>query len=190
MKRRISQIIIVFALLLGAVSVSAQSTGQIYHTVAPGETLRIIAERYKVTTAAIAQANNLANINLIYAGQILLIPAAGQPIPPVVTPPSSQRAHVVQRGDRLANIAAWYGVSVQAIAAANSISNPNLIYPGQVLVIPREPVIYTHVVQPGQYVSLIARLYGSTTQAVVTYNRLAHPNVVYPGQVLYVPVYV
>ena len=44
--------------------------------------------------------------------------------------------HVVQRGETLGRIAATYGVSVQAIMAANGIENANLIYEGQVLVIP------------------------------------------------------
>lgn len=44
--------------------------------------------------------------------------------------------YVVQRGDTLARIAARYGVTVSALAAANGIRNPNLIYTGQRLVIP------------------------------------------------------
>jgi LysM repeat protein len=43
---------------------------------------------------------------------------------------------VVQPGDTLAGIAAVFGVQATEIAAANDIPNPNLIYPGQVLVIP------------------------------------------------------
>ena len=45
-------------------------------------------------------------------------------------------AHTVQRGETLASIAAKYGVTVEAIVAANHISNPNLISVGQELVIP------------------------------------------------------
>ncbi|MBI5930975.1 MAG: LysM peptidoglycan-binding domain-containing protein [Chloroflexi bacterium] len=44
--------------------------------------------------------------------------------------------HVVQRGESLYGIARQYGVTVLAIAQANNISNPNLIYVGQVLKIP------------------------------------------------------
>lgn len=47
------------------------------------------------------------------------------------------RTHVVVAGDTLAKIAQRYGVSMYAIAAANNISNINLIYRGQRLVIPR-----------------------------------------------------
>ena len=46
-------------------------------------------------------------------------------------------AHTVQRGETLASIAAQYGVTVQDIAAANEITNPNIISVGQELFIPQ-----------------------------------------------------
>jgi len=59
-------------------------------------------------------------------------PAAGTP-----TPIPSQTIHVVQRGEYLSQIAARYGVTTEAIVEANDIENPNLIEPGQQLIIPR-----------------------------------------------------
>ncbi len=41
--------------------------------------------------------------------------------------------YTVQSGDTLSAIAARYGVSVSLIVETNAISNPNLIYPGQIL---------------------------------------------------------
>lgn len=49
--------------------------GATYHTVESGETLGTIATKYGVTTVAIANANGLANPNLIRVGQRLIIPA-------------------------------------------------------------------------------------------------------------------
>ena len=43
----------------------------------------------------------------------------------------------MQPGDTLYRIAVKFGTTVSAIADANNITNPNLIYPGQVLVIPK-----------------------------------------------------
>lgn len=43
------------------------------------------------------------------------------------------RTYTVRAGDNLSAIAARYGTTYQALAAKNGISNPNLIYPGQVL---------------------------------------------------------
>jgi LysM repeat protein len=49
--------------------------GATYHTVQSGETLGAIAATYGLTSAAIANANGLANPNLIRVGQRLIIPA-------------------------------------------------------------------------------------------------------------------
>ena len=46
--------------------------------------------------------------------------------------------HVVQRGENLFRIALRYGVTVDAMAQANGLANPNQIYVGQTLVIPVE----------------------------------------------------
>jgi LysM repeat protein len=55
------------------------------HVVRSGETLAIIAARYGVSVSALAKANGLANINVIYVGQRLAIPgsssAVAQPAP-------------------------------------------------------------------------------------------------------------
>jgi LysM repeat protein len=46
------------------------------------------------------------------------------------------QTHVVRSGENLFRIALRYGVSVQALASINGISNPTMIYVGQRLVIP------------------------------------------------------
>jgi LysM repeat protein len=48
--------------------------------------------------------------------------------------------YTVQRGDTLSGIAAHFGTTVPAIMAANNLTNPNLIYAGQKLCIPGQPV--------------------------------------------------
>ncbi|MFI5262799.1 MAG: LysM peptidoglycan-binding domain-containing protein, partial [Candidatus Limnocylindrales bacterium] len=52
------------------------------------------------------------------------------------SPRASSLTYVVQRGDILSAIAARYGVTVQAIVAANGLADPNHIEPGQRLIIP------------------------------------------------------
>ncbi len=44
------------------------------YTIAAGDTLSAISQRYGVSVSAIAKANNIQNINQIYAGQRLIIP--------------------------------------------------------------------------------------------------------------------
>ena len=48
---------------------------------------------------------------------------------------SSEKVYIVKSGDTLSGIAAKFGTSYQKIARDNGIENPNLIYPGQRLVI-------------------------------------------------------
>jgi LysM repeat protein len=55
---------------------------------------------------------------------------------PTATPTGGTRIHRVQAGETLSEIAALYGVSVQALVRANGITNPSLIYTGQELIIP------------------------------------------------------
>jgi len=92
--------------------------------------LSLIARRYNTTVQAIAELNNISNPNLIYVGQRLIIPIAGDSLP------SSTQIHVVQPGDTLTRIASRYGTTISAIVTANDLTNPSLIFVGQRLAIP------------------------------------------------------
>lgn len=48
---------------------------------------------------------------------------------------SSRKVYIVKSGDTLSSIAAKFGTTYQKIARDNNISNPNIIYPGQKLII-------------------------------------------------------
>jgi LysM repeat protein len=126
----VALIVLLLAGLGGATVVSAQEP-TIVHIVQSGETLYSIARSYGVNMWAIARANGIADPNHIRAGQRLVIPT-GQAggIGHTAT------VHMVQSGETLYSIANRYGVSVWAIARANGITNPNLIYAGQRLAIP------------------------------------------------------
>ena len=52
------------------------------------------------------------------------------------TPAGGQQEYVVQAGDTLGAIATQFGVTVDAIVQANEIADPNLIVPGETLIIP------------------------------------------------------
>jgi LysM repeat protein len=60
------------------------------YTVVAGDTLSAIAQRFGTTVSAIAQANNISNVNLIYVGQVLSIPGASGSPAPAPTPIPSQ----------------------------------------------------------------------------------------------------
>jgi LysM repeat protein len=142
--RRFILILGLLVLMLGLAATALAQ--QITHVVAPGENLFRISLRYGVSMQAIAQANGITNLNLIFVGQRLVIPSGGTgptvTPPPPATPggptpvPGGETTYTVVRGDTLGAIARRFGTTVQAIASLNGIANPNLIFPGQVLRIP------------------------------------------------------
>ncbi len=134
------RLLVTLLLLLVISLVSTAQTNT--HTVQAGENLFRISLRYNVSLTALAQANNISNPNLIFTGQVLTIPTGGGTTPPpTTTPPTTPTpapggtatTYTVQRGDTLNVIARNFGTTFRAIAAANNISNPNLIFVGQVL---------------------------------------------------------
>lgn len=94
--------------------------------------------------------------------------------------------YTVRSGDTLSSIASKFGTSYQALANLNGISNPNLIYVGQVLRVngsaSASSVYYT--VRAGDNLSAIASRYGTSYQSIAALNGLANPNLIYAGQTL------
>jgi LysM repeat protein len=102
--------------------------------------------------------------------------------------------YVVEWGDTLSKLAARCGTTVAAIYAANPGLGATL-YAGQVLTIPGSdytppPAGYTstYVVRSGDTFSKIARKYGVSVKALKAANpQVSNINLLYVGQVLYVP---
>ena len=94
--------------------------------------------------------------------------------------------YTVQSGDTLSSIAAKFGTSYQTLASLNGISNPNLIYVGQVLQVTGSAstgsVYYT--VRAGDTLSSIASRYNTSYQSIASLNGLANPNLIFAGQTL------
>jgi LysM repeat protein len=105
----------------GVPSTLPPTYGQVY-TVQHGDTLRKIADRLNTTVDAILKVNpQIYNPNLIYAGQVINLPAG-------------LSTYVVQMGDTLKIIAARFGTSLESLLVSNpQITNANLIYVGQVI---------------------------------------------------------
>jgi len=157
-------------------------TGQTY-TVVRGDTLSGIAARFGTTVAELVRLNNIANPNLIFPGQVLVVSGT-------TTPPPAGQTYTVVRGDTLSGIAARFGTTVAELVRLNNISNPNLIFPGQVLIISEgttpPPAGTTYTVVRGDTLTSIARRFGTTVAELVRLNNIANPNLIFPGQVLIV----
>lgn len=146
--------------------------GAATHVVSRGETLGEIAQDHEVSVRELVELNGIANPDLILIGQVLQIPGVDGT---VTLPVEDFGTHTVVRGDVLSRIALDYGVSVRDLVAANSLDNPDLIRPGQRLVIPRagaatgDAPLY-HVVQRGDTLATIAAGYGISVEDLAAAN--------------------
>ncbi|HEX4902066.1 MAG TPA: LysM peptidoglycan-binding domain-containing M23 family metallopeptidase [Acidimicrobiales bacterium] len=155
------------------------------HVVRRGESLHTIAQDHGTTVRALVEANGISNPNLILAGRELTIPGGSGG--GGTTTRSS--AYTVRVGDTLASIASRHGTTVSAIAAANGISNPNLIVIGRSLQIAGgaapaggggstsggggpQLAGQRHTVQRGDTIAGIAARYGLRTQDLIAWNGL------------------
>lgn len=154
-----------------------EPSGTLVITIQPGDTLWDLAVQYGTTVENLAAWNNISNPNLIYAGEQLRIlqgDSAGN---------GTSGVYTVQSGDTLWGIAQRFGTTVSALAAANEIANPDLIYPGEVLQIGGANS-NTYTVQSGDTLWEIAQQFGTTVSALAAANGIANPDLIYPGQVL------
>lgn len=95
------------------------------YVVMPGDSLSMIASGLSIGSwQDLARVNGLRAPYTIFIGQVLLLPWF---------------EYTVKSGDTLSKIVATYGegVTYQQVANFNSITNPNLIQPGQIIRIPR-----------------------------------------------------
>ncbi len=164
-------------------------TGGEDYIVQPGDTLSAIAARFGLTLSQLLAANpQITNPNLIFPGQAITIPDGN-------IPPTGGDVYTVQPGDTLSSIARRFGVTLGALLAANpQITDPNRISPGQQINIPTGDGNIpptggnTHVVQPGDTLSQIAALYGTTVAQLLALNPdITDPDLIFPGQVIQLP---
>lgn len=166
-------------------------SAETYYVVQPGDTLSAIARRYGTTVAALVSANRLANPNHIYVGQRLVIVVRGGQ--PAASWPVNNTHYIVQAGDSLSKIARHFNTTVQAIAAANGITNTSYVYVGQHLVVPRgsayPPSVYGfhYTVRSGDTLSSIAQRYGVNLYTLASVNGISNISRIYIGQRLYIP---
>ncbi len=147
------------------------------YQVVAGDTLNGIANRFNTTVDELVSINNISNPNLIIVGQILKLKRDKLSQP-------GNNTYVVQQGDTLSAIAQKYGTTYQELARINNISNPNYIQVGQVIKISSKNNITDrmYIVQAGDTLSKIAKMYNTTVGDLVAKNNISNPNLILVGQ--------
>jgi peptidoglycan endopeptidase LytE len=167
-------------------------------TVVSGDTLRTIADRCGTSVAALRLANpEIGWGNLIYPGQVLLLPGA------ILYGDKGYDTYIVIRGDTLKSIANRFGTSVDTLLSLNkSITNVNLIYEGQRLVVPSGRGVpvpppptnppptggQLYYAQNGDTLRKIAAKFNTSVDAILKVNpQITNPNLIYVGQAISIP---
>ncbi len=164
------------------------TNNDIYYTVKNGDTLGKISTMFYGSSEyynELATYNNIEDAYLIYVGQTIRIPRTrpikspdcySQPATVYYYPEYSEdQTYTVQNGDLMICIVdKFYGTKslnyVDKLATYNNLSDPNLIYVGQVLRIPEE----------NKLKQVLANDY--TLQYQMLNWRIEHPNEKYPSK--------
>ncbi len=170
-------------------------TGTFPYVVQRGDTMFSIAQTFGVPLPQLIAANpQIPDPARLIPGQTVCVPIAAPPPGPC---PPGTFAYTVQPGDSMFSIAQRFGVSLNALIAANpQIPNPNLIFPGQIVCVPGTqpppgpcpPGTFAYTVQPGDSMWSIARRFGVSLDALIRANpQIPNPSLIFPGQIVCVP---
>ena len=127
------------------------------YTVQPGDWIFKIARDYGIDPQDIIDANDLAVPNALEVGTVLQIPVSGGVSATATETPKAEATEATEEAG---------GEEGEATAV---------------------PAGTTHVVQPGEWIWQIARVYGIDPQEIIDANNLSSPATIYPGQDLIIP---
>jgi cell wall-associated NlpC family hydrolase len=207
---------VVFALTLVLGETPQDSTGQRWLANLKAAQARLADQSLRTLAISAATTASVTAVGTVaaMAGTPTTASAASTPAsigilagPGLVNGPTS--TYRVVAGDTLSAIAARFGTTVANLAAINHLSNPNLIFAGQVLTISGSaggggpgnagragnggstattsaPAASgtTYRVVAGDTLSAIAARFGTTVANLAAINHLANPNLIFAGEVL------
>ncbi|WP_420898155.1 LysM peptidoglycan-binding domain-containing protein [Cryobacterium suzukii] len=181
-------------------TVAAVQSAPAQYSVVDGDSVSAIAARFGLTTSAVLTLNGLDSRALIFAGQVLTLTQTAAPAPSAADAPNNYTVH---SGDTISGIAAAHGLATADVLGANGLTASSVIHPGQVVLLAETPALeslayiapvahvaaaVTHTIAPGETITTVASAAGVSVQAVLDANGLGWSSIIYPGQVLALPV--
>jgi len=169
------------------------------HRVVKGESLSVIARRYRTSVRAIMAMNGLKSRHYIKVGWKLKIPTRRQyaslerissPVPGLKRKENLVE-YLVRKGDSLWRIANRFGTTTKTIQSVNKL-NDTYLRIGQVLMIPQDLSVFMeiktqrYIVLKGDTPYMIAQKHHMDLSEFLRINNLAPRSTIYPGQVLLV----
>ena len=195
--KRFFQLFVLVSVLVASFATTTGASAAYYCgptvTVVSGDTLRKIADRCGTTVYALRRANPMIGSgDLIYPDQLLLLPGA------LVSGNNGYSTYIVMRGDTLKALANRFGTSMEVLISLNAdITNANVIYEGQRMVVPSGSGVpstpppasgQVYTVQRGDTLRKIADRLNTTVDAILKVNpQIYNPNLIYVGQVINLP---
>ncbi len=166
--------------------IQSQKINWISHDISRGESLWVLAKKYRTSIDIIRQVNQLES-DTLSINQVLLIPV-GQASSNILIP---FEAHVVSEGDTLWSLARKFGVSEKKIVDMNNLADGSVLKIGQVLNIgnkniyrniesKKRTILYS--VKQGDNLSKISKLFNVSIKTIKRDND--NLDVLRPGQIL------
>lgn len=162
--------------------------GGTHYRIQPGDSYYGLARRFGTTVEALYAANPGVDPANLIIGQVICIP-----VPPTPGPCPGGFQYVIRSGDTFYSIARRYGISVEALVAANPGVDPDRLRVGQVICVPAPPkpfcpegTVYT--VRQGDTMYLISQRFGISLERLIAANpQIPDPNVIQIGDRICIP---
>ena len=162
-----------------------------------GESLSVIARKYRTSVRKIMRANNMRRSNYIVAGKRIKIPQRGYmaQTAQVIRKPQNGQAltHRVRKGDSLYIIAKQYGTTTKKIQDLNNMKTTVLhkgqvltIFPGKNIEPPAVDGLATYEVRAGDSPFQIAKRHNMSLDRFLSLNQLSPRSKIFPGQKVYI----
>ena len=205
------RILLALVLVMTTVTVSAQKTNIVSHTVTQGQTLYSISKQYNTTVDEIIKFNPGCNETLSI-GQKLIIPSNSTR---EVKNKENKggKTHTIQSGETLYRLSKMYNVTTEELCKANPGLSVNNFRTGEVIIIPtkegvkgestpqkvakelvatqkddkRQTIVGTHKVERKESVESICQLYGITKEELIKANPELKEQKLKRKMLLYIP---